>query len=84
MLGGKPVVAYDVDGTREVCIPDKTGYLIEVGDHGALQGAIRDLQTNPEKRKVLGSAGRSLCEDQFAASKMVQSLDLLYGEVLVP
>jgi glycosyltransferase involved in cell wall biosynthesis len=84
MLGGKPVVAYDVDGTKEVCIPDKTGYLIEVGDHRALQGAILDLQTNPEKRKVLGSAGRSLCEDQFAASKMVQSLDLLYGEVLVP
>lgn len=84
MLGGKPVVAYDVDGTREVCISGKTGYLIEVGDHKALQGAILDLQANPVKRELLGSAGRSLCENQFAASKMVQSLDLLYGEVLVP
>ena len=84
MLGGKPVVAYDIDGTREVCISGKTGYLIEVGDHKALQGAILDLQANPEKREVLGIAGRTLCEDQFAASKMVQSLDLLYGEVLVP
>jgi glycosyltransferase involved in cell wall biosynthesis len=84
MLGGKPVVAHDVDGTREVCIPEKTGYLIDVGDYKAMREAVLELQTNPEKRELLGSAGRSLCENQFAASKMVQSLDLLYKEVLVP
>jgi len=83
MLGGKPVVAHDVDGTREVCIPEKTGYLIDVGDYKAMREAVLELQTNPEKRELLGSAGRSLCENQFAASKMVQSLDLLYKEVLV-
>ncbi len=83
MLGGKPVVAYDVDGTREVCIPEKTGYLIDVGDYKAMREAVLELQINPALRETLGSAGRLLCEKQFAASKMVQELDKLYREVLV-
>ncbi|MDP6693086.1 MAG: glycosyltransferase family 4 protein [Phycisphaerales bacterium] len=83
LLGGKPVVANDVDGTREVCIPDKTGYLIGVGDHEALRKSVIELRDNPEKRTVLGNAGRLLCKEKFAASKMVQNLDTLYRKVLV-
>ncbi|MBC8202325.1 MAG: glycosyltransferase family 4 protein [Planctomycetes bacterium] len=83
MLGGKPVIATNVDGTREVCIPERTGYLIEVGDHVALRNAVLELQASPNKRATLGAAGRSLCKEQFAANKMVQDLDKLYREVLV-
>jgi len=83
MLGGKPVIANDVDGTREVCIPEKTGYLIKVGAHAALRNAVLALQASPEKRAVFGAAGLSLCKEQFTASKMVQDLDKLYREVLV-
>ena len=83
MLGGKPVVAYDVDGTREVCIPEKTGYLIDVGDYKAMREAVLELQINPALSETLGSAGRLLCEKQFAARKMVQELDELYRQVLV-
>jgi glycosyltransferase involved in cell wall biosynthesis len=83
MLGGKPVIANDVDGTREVCIPERTGYLIEVGDHAALRMAVLELRDNPEKRELFGNAGRELCKEQFTASKMVQELDKLYREVLV-
>lgn len=83
MLGGKPVIATNVDGTREVCIPERTGYLIEVGDHVALRNAVLELQASPNKRATLGAAGRSLCKKQFAANKMVQDLDKLYREVLV-
>jgi glycosyltransferase involved in cell wall biosynthesis len=83
MLGGKPVVAHDVDGTREVCIPEKTGYLIGVGDHKALRNAVLDLLENREKRDTLGSAGRDICAEKFSASNMVQALDELYREVLV-
>ncbi len=83
LLGGKPVVANDVDGTREVCIPDKTGYLIGVGDHEALRESVIELRDNLEKRTVLGNAGRLLCKEKFAAIKMVQDLDTLYRKVLV-
>lgn len=83
MLGGKPVIAHDVDGTSEVCISNKTGVLIDVGDHEAMRNAVLDLQANPEKRDALGQVGRDICKDQFAASKMVEHLDKLYREVLV-
>ncbi|MBT4583785.1 MAG: glycosyltransferase family 4 protein [Phycisphaerae bacterium] len=83
MLGAKPVIANDVDGTREVCISGKTGYLVDVGDHEALRVAVLELQANPDKRMNLGNEGRAFCKEQFAADKMVQELDKLYREVLV-
>jgi|TARA_B100000959_G_scaffold265062_1_gene306186 glycosyltransferase involved in cell wall biosynthesis len=83
MLGAKPVIANDVDGTREVCISGKTGYLVDVGDHEALRVAVLELQANPDKRMILGNEGRAFCKEQFAADKMVQELDKLYREVLV-
>ena len=32
LAAGKPVVAYDCDGAREVCIENETGFLIRPGD----------------------------------------------------
>ena len=32
MAAGKPVVAYDCDGAKEVCLDRKTGLLIKPGD----------------------------------------------------
>ena len=42
MLAGVPVVATDADGTREVCVPEKTGRLVPIGDVEALRSALQD------------------------------------------
>ena len=39
LIAGKPVVSYDVDGAREVVLPDETGFLVPPRDIQALAGA---------------------------------------------
>ncbi len=50
---GRPVVAYDVRGVREVLDP-ATGLLVPVGDLAALTAKVAELLGDPEQRAALG------------------------------
>ena len=78
LLSGLPVIAYDVDGTREVCIDGETGRLLEPGDIGALAEAARGMIEHPHERAEMGRRGRELCRQRFAASTMVRQLEEIY------
>lgn len=78
LLSGLPVIAYDVDGTREVCIDGETGRLLEPGDIGALAEAARGMIEHPHDRAEMGRRGRELCRQRFAASTMVRQLEEIY------
>jgi len=82
LLCGVPVVAYDVDGTREVCIDGKTGKLIPVGSRGGIRTAILELMDAPDERTRLAAAGRDLCRTRFAAETMVAELEKVYERAL--
>jgi glycosyltransferase involved in cell wall biosynthesis len=43
MLAGRPVVASDVQGLREIVRDDATGLLVPAGDPGALATAVSSL-----------------------------------------
>ena len=49
MLAGVPVVATDADGTRDVCVPGKTGRLVPIGDVEALRSALQDHLDHPQR-----------------------------------
>ena len=61
LLAGKPVVSFDIDGAREVCITDHTGILTMPKDIGALSDAIIRLAETPELRQKFGATGRAKC-----------------------
>ena len=82
LLSALPVVAYDVDGTKEVCINEDTGRLVAPGDHQALRWAVQWCREQPEERRAMGARGRALCAERFAARRMVDHLDRIYREVL--
>ena len=82
LLSGLPVVAYDVDGTREVCIDGETGRLIRPGDCEGLREALAWCRANPEAREAMGLRGRSLCAERFSARAMVDHLESVYAGVL--
>jgi glycosyltransferase involved in cell wall biosynthesis len=58
MLAGKPVVASDVGGLRDVIRHGVTGLMVPPSDPGALAAAIDGLLDNPELRQRMGEAGR--------------------------
>jgi glycosyltransferase involved in cell wall biosynthesis len=67
MLAGRPVVASDVGGLRDVVEHGSTGLMVPPGDPGALAAALDGLLDNPELQRRMGEAGRMRAR-QFEAS----------------
>jgi glycosyltransferase involved in cell wall biosynthesis len=82
MAAGKPVVAYDCDGAREVCVPDQTGFLLPAGDQSGLIQAVSSLAQSPELRHQLGERGRQLARERFEVGRMVEAIHACYLNLL--
>ncbi|MBC23206.1 MAG: glycosyl transferase family 1 [Phycisphaerae bacterium] len=82
MLCGRPVVAYDVDGTPEACIDGSTGRLVSPGDLNGLSSAVEQVIDNREASDRMARMAREHCMTRFDAAVMVRQLETLYGEVL--
>jgi glycosyltransferase involved in cell wall biosynthesis len=79
----KPVVAYDCDGAREVCLDGQTGFLIQPGDLKNLTKKIIRLATDPTLRQKLGRSGQDFVRENFAVEKMVDAVYNLYLKLAV-
>ena len=75
---GKPCVSFDVDGTREVLIDGKTGYLVPTHDSVRLAEAISNLLDDRSLREEMGAAGRRHVDPNFRAEKMVEDISAVY------
>jgi glycosyltransferase involved in cell wall biosynthesis len=75
---GRPIIAYDCDGAREVCLDGQTGFLIKRGDLGALRQKVLQLAANPALRERLGNTGRQFVRERFSIDRMVDDLYMLY------
>lgn len=82
LIAGKPVISYDIDGAREVAIPEKTGYLLRPRDIDGLVSAMLTLAADPERRQRYGETGRAMCEAKFRHQYMTERLREIYAEVI--
>jgi glycosyltransferase involved in cell wall biosynthesis len=80
---GKPVVAFDVDGAREVCLDGDTGLLVQAKDVNALADAVIQLLQDKALAHRMGAQGRELVKERFSEVRMVQQLDELYRRLWV-
>jgi glycosyltransferase involved in cell wall biosynthesis len=73
---GKPIVATDVPGCREVVVHGENGYLVPARDPDALAEAIETLLNDPKLCEQMGRAGREKMlrefDDQDVAQRTVQ------------
>ncbi len=83
LIAGKPVVSYDIDGAREVVLPEVTGLLIPPRDIQALATSLGRLVRDSELRERLGRAGRERWTEVFRHERMSQSLRALYSRLLL-
>lgn len=79
---GLPVVASDIAGNREVCIPEKTGILFPMKDYAALADALITLVDSPDMRADMSRNGRELMADEFTVDAMVKKTLAIYEELL--
>src|SRR5262249_26297323 len=64
---GRPMIATDVPGCREVVISEETGILVPADDPRALAAAIERLAASPDLRARYGAAARRLAVERFSA-----------------
>jgi len=76
-----PVVSFDIDGTREVVIPEQTGILVPLNKIDALAAAIVQLAKDGNQRLVFGRAGRERCLVQFDHHNMVDAIERVYKKL---
>ncbi len=74
LLCGRPVVAFDVDGAREVIRTGQTGFLVPPGDVTGLSAAMRAILTDPEGARRMAEIGRAEVRARFAAPAMVAAI----------
>lgn len=74
---GRPMVATDVPGCRDVVRPNQTGILVPARDPGRLADALQTLATDPEMRQRFGRAAREMVEHEFSEERVLKAtLDL--------
>jgi glycosyltransferase involved in cell wall biosynthesis len=83
LLVGRPVVSYDIDGAREVVLPE-TGVLLKPKDLEGLRAATLRLASEPETRASMGREGRRRFAHQFRHETMTSQLRSLYQRLLDP
>jgi glycosyltransferase involved in cell wall biosynthesis len=82
LLVGRPVVAFDCDGAREVVIDGLTGLLVPPKDLVRLRGAIEEILGKPDRGRSMGEQGRQRCVEQFEWRRCAEKLDAVYRAVL--
>jgi glycosyltransferase involved in cell wall biosynthesis len=78
LAAARPVIAYDCDGAREVCLVGETGFLVRAGDLAELSSRILQLAHDSALRQQLGDAGRQFVLGRFSVEVMVDTLYHLY------
>jgi glycosyltransferase involved in cell wall biosynthesis len=74
---GRPMIASDVPGCREVVRPGETGLLVPPDQPEALAAAIEELASSPDLRARYGAAARRLAVERFSADAIGrQTVDL--------
>ena len=63
---GLPIVATDVPGCREICLPDVNGLMVPARASGPIADALERLADDPGLRRRLGAESRRLAVEQYA------------------
>jgi len=80
---GRPMIATDTPGCREIAIAGKTALTFPVDDAPALAEGLTKMAGDAEMRARFGSAARALVEEKFSAEAVGKATVALY-QSLVP
>ncbi len=82
LAAGRPVIATDVGGNRELVVDGQTGLLIPPDDPGALAAAMERLLADPDLAGRLAERGAEYVREKLTVERMVDETEKLYLRVL--
>lgn len=75
---GRPIVASDAPGCREVVQHGGNGYLVPVRESAPLADALERLLRDAALRREMGSRSRAIAEEEFATAVIVAQTFAVY------
>jgi len=81
MAAGKPVVATDVRGKRDLVTDGHDGYLVALDDWRTLSDRIVQLADNGDARVTMGDAGRKTIEN-YSIDNVLAEVNTIYARFL--
>lgn len=75
---GRPLVASDVPGCREIVIENVNGLLVPPRNAIALSRALETLSLNPQLRKQMGKRSREIAVSKFSTIKIISEYFKIY------
>jgi glycosyltransferase involved in cell wall biosynthesis len=82
MAAGIPVVATDIPGTRELVLPNGTGFLVPVGNRAAFAKCTERLLNDAALAARFSAAARERVQSEFSVAKMVERHAALYRTLM--
>jgi len=82
LAAGNPVIAFDIDGTREVIKNGINGFIVPAKDEISLEGKLRYLIENPDARKQMGQQGKKMALEEFSIENMVAKIEEIYLNIV--
>jgi glycosyltransferase involved in cell wall biosynthesis len=82
MASGLPVVSSNSDGVPEIVVDGKTGRLVRPRDSDALTATVLELLEDSDTLKEYGRAGRQRVSELYDIQKVVDQIEILYGELI--
>ena len=79
---GRPLLASDVPGCREIVLHGDNGLLFEVDNPAALADAMEVMIADPALRLKMGLCGRQMVEDRFSSRSIGQATVAVYQRAL--
>lgn len=77
----KPLITTATGGLKEVCVDQKTGFLVPLYSPKKVVSAALTLKDNPTLAKQMGAAARTLVEDNFSYESMLEKVENIYTNI---
>ncbi len=78
---GRPLIASDLPGCKEICRHGENGLIVPQGDWQALAAAAERLASDPRKAERMGKEGRKLAESTFSNERVARETLAVYDEI---
>lgn len=83
MALGKPVIATDNGGNREVVVHGQTGFLVPPRDPGAIASQVIDLLNNQFLSEKMGQAGKLRVMEKFSLESLIRRYVSAYESLIL-
>ncbi len=82
MACGAPIVGFNTGGISDLVVHGENGFLVSLGNIGALTEALLKILLNPSLRDAMGQKSRSFIEKKFTLQRQAKAHKRLYEELL--